>query len=170
MMSDLVEVFKVVGAAGGLISAGFLLYDRLVRIRPQAFLTKGEYPGQLMITVRNVSNESIIVDEFAVAPNIFGIAHGDSTRAIAAVVVARRGHEEKQSSRKVFIVLKPLEELQLNLITFDKFEQASGDQAVVMRIAWRTTRFRMPFKRNIKIRTSAADIRAMKEKGSDIDD
>jgi hypothetical protein len=50
-MSDLVEAFKVVGAAGGLISAGFLLYDRLVRIRPQAFLEKGEYPGQLMITV-----------------------------------------------------------------------------------------------------------------------
>jgi hypothetical protein len=37
MMSDLVEAFKVVGAGGGLISAGFLLYDRLVRIRPQAF-------------------------------------------------------------------------------------------------------------------------------------
>jgi hypothetical protein len=169
MMSDLVEAFKVVGAAGGLISAGFLLYDRLVRIRPQAFLTKGEYPGQLMITVRNVSNESIIMDEFAVAPNIFGIAHGDSTRAIAEVVI-RRGHEAKQSSRKVFIVLEPLEELQLNLITFDKFEQASGDQAIVMLIAWRTTRFRMPFKRNIKIRTSAADIRAMKEKGRDADD
>jgi len=27
MMSDLVEVFKVVGAAGGLISAGFLLFS-----------------------------------------------------------------------------------------------------------------------------------------------
>src|SRR5260370_17675927 len=81
------EAFKVVGAAGGLISAGFLFYDRLVRIRPQAFLTKAEYPGQLMITVRNVSNESIIVDEFAVAPNIFGIAHGDTTRAIPQVSV-----------------------------------------------------------------------------------
>jgi hypothetical protein len=123
-----------------------------------------------MIMVRNVSNESIIMDEFAVAPNIVGIAHGNSTRAMAEVVTARRGHDEKQSSRRVFIVLKPLEELQLNLITFDKIEQALGGQAVIVRIAWRTTRFRMPFKRNIKIRTSMADIQAMKEKGSDIDD
>jgi hypothetical protein len=44
-MSDFVEAFKVVGAAGGLISAGFLLYDRLMRIRPEAFLSDGEYPA-----------------------------------------------------------------------------------------------------------------------------
>jgi hypothetical protein len=168
-MSDFVEAFKVVGSAGGLISAGFILYDRLVRIRPQAFLTQGEYPGQLDITVRNVSNESIIMDQFTVAPNILGIAHGDSVRAIADVVIgdviAGRSNKEKQSSRSVFIILKPLAELQLKLVTFDKFEQALGAQVVVMQIAWRTTRFRMPFKRNIKIRTSVADIRAMKEKG-----
>jgi hypothetical protein len=169
MMSDFIEAYKVVGASGGLISAGFILYDRLVRIRPQAFLTKGEYPGFLDITVRNVSNETLILDEIGASPNIFGIAEGDGTRAIVEAIHGR-GDDVAESSRKVFIVIKPLQELQLRLVTFEKFEQASGDQAVVMRIAWRTTRFRMPFKRNIKIRTSVADIRAMKEKVSDIND
>jgi hypothetical protein len=165
-MSDLLEAFKVVGAAGGLISAGFLLYDRLMRIRPDAFLSSGEYPGQLMVTVRNVSNEPIILDEIAVAPNIFGIAHGDGVRAMTDII-HHRGDSERESSRKVFIVLKPLQELELGLITFDKFEQASADQKLVAQFSWRTTRFRMPFKRSIKINTSVADIRAMKEAKED---
>jgi hypothetical protein len=168
-MSDLVEVFKVVGAAGGLISAGFLLYDRLVRIRPEAFLSGGEYPGQLDITVRNVSNESIILDQIGASPNIFGIAQGDGVHAIAEAI-HRRGDDVTESSRKVFIVLKPLEELQLKLITFDRFNQASPDQKVVARISWRTTRVRMPFKRNVRINTSVADIRAMKNPGSAVED
>jgi hypothetical protein len=127
MMSDLVEAFKVVGSAGGLISAGFILYDRLVRIRPQAFLTQGEYPGQLDITVRNVSNETVILDEIGASPNIFGIAKDNGIRAIAEAV-HRRGDDVAESSRKVFIVIKPLEELELKLVTFDKFEKASADQ------------------------------------------
>jgi hypothetical protein len=161
-MSNLLEAFKVVGAAGGLISAGFLLYDRLVRIRPDAFLSKGEYPGHLDITVRNVSNESIILDEVGASPNIFGIVKGEGAHAMAEAI-HRRGDDVAESSREVFIVLKPLEELQLKLVTFDKFNQAASDQKVVARFSWRTTRFRMPFKRNIKIKTSVADIRAMKD-------
>jgi hypothetical protein len=160
-MSEFVEVFKVVGAAGGLISAVFLLYDRLVRIRPEVFLSNGEYPGHLDVTVRNVSNESIILDEIGVSPNILGLAQGDGIHAIAEAI-HRRGDDVTESTREVFIVLKPLEELQLKLVTFDKFNQASNDQKIVTRISWRTTRFRIPFKRNVKIRTSVADIRAMK--------
>jgi hypothetical protein len=161
-MNNLLEVFKVVGAAGGLISAGFLLYDRLVRIRPDAFLSRGEYPGHLDITVRNVSNESIILDEIGVSPNLLGVAEGDGVRAIVEAI-HRRGDDVIESSRDMFIVLKPLEEVQLKVVTFDKFERASAGQKVVIRLSWRTTRFRMPFKRNVKIRTSAADIRAMKD-------
>lgn len=169
-MSNLLEAFKVVGAAGGLISAVFLLYDRLVRIRPDAFLSMGEYPGHLDMTVRNVSNESIILDEIGVSPNILGVAKGDGVRAIVEAI-HRRGDDVAESSRNVFIVLKPLEELQLKLVTFDKFNQASAGQKVVVRLSWRTTRFRMPFKRNLKIRTSVADIRAMKNtEASDVDD
>lgn len=122
------------------------------------------YPGHLDITVRNVSNETLILDEIGASPNTFGIAEGDGTRAIVEVI-HRRGDDVAESSRKVFIVIKPLEELQLKLVTFDKFEKASADQKVVARFSWRTTRFRMPFKRNIKIKTSVADIRAMKERG-----
>ena len=161
-MSDFLEAFKVIGAAGGLISAGFLVYDRLVRGRPEAFLSNGEYPGQLMVTVRNVSTESIIVDEIAVAPNIIGIAEGNSAHAVAEII-QDRSDKEKRSSRKVFLVLKPLEALELHLITFGKFENALGTQKVTAQFSWRTTRLRFPFKRGIKVNTSVADIRAMKQ-------
>jgi hypothetical protein len=161
MMTDTLEIYKVVGASGGLISAGFLLYDRLVKIRPEAFLSHGEYPTHVDITVRNVSNESIILDEIGVSPNILGIAKGDSVHAISAAS-ERRNEDVAESAREVFIILKPLEELPLKIVTFDKFNQAMSEQKVVARFSWRTTRFRVPFKRNIKLRTSVGDIRAMK--------
>jgi hypothetical protein len=162
MMVDLLEAFKVVGAGGGLISAAFLIYDRLVRSRPEAFLNKGEYPGQVLVVVRNVSAESIILDRIAVAPNILGIALGNNAHSIAEIIEARY-EREKRSSRKVFIVLKPLEAVELHVITFDKFENALSIQKVTAEISWRTTRFRLPFERKIKIRTSVADIRAIKQ-------
>jgi hypothetical protein len=162
MMVDLMEAFKVLGAAGGLISAGFLIYDRLMRGRPEAFLSNGEHPEQLMVTVRNVSTEVIILDEIAVAPNIVGIADGNSARAMAEII-QDRSVKEKRSSRRAFIVLKPLEALELHLITFEKFENALGAQKVTAEFFWRTTRFRLPFKRTIKVTTSVADIRAMKQ-------
>jgi hypothetical protein len=165
-MADVLEVFKVVGAAAGLVSSAYFLYDRIVRIRPDAFLSSGEYPGQLRVTVRNVSNETIILDEIGVSPNIIGVAKGDTTDAFVEAFM-RRGDNVRESSREIFIVLKPLEELQLKLIPFDKFTQSAADQKVVARFSWRTTRFRLPFKRNVKIRSSVADIRAMKETEKD---
>jgi hypothetical protein len=69
-----------------------------------------------MITVRNVSDESIILDKITVAPNIYGIAYGNDTHAIAEII-HHREDEGSQSSRRVFIVLKPLQELEFGLIT-----------------------------------------------------
>lgn len=94
--------------------------------------------------------------------NILGIAHGDSVHAVAEII-HDRSEREKRSSRKVFIVLKPLERLKLNLITFEKFENALSVQKVAAQFSWRTTRFRFAFKRTIEVNTSVADIRAMKQ-------
>ena len=163
------EAFKTVGAAGGLVSSAYFLYDRIVKIRPDAFLSRGEYPGQLDITVKNVSNESIILDQISASPNIIGLAEGDGIRAIVEAV-HRRGDDVAKSSRPVFIVLKPLEEFQLKLVTFDKFEKMKAEQKVIIRLSWRTTRFRLPFRRKVRIRTSVSDIRWMKGIKDEIDD
>jgi hypothetical protein len=56
------------------------------------------------------------------------------------------------------------------MVTFDKFEKMEAEQKVVIRLAWRTTRFRLPFKRMVRIRTSVSDIRAMKDRKSYADD
>jgi hypothetical protein len=45
--TDWLEVFKVVGSAAGLISSSVFAYDRLMRIRPEVFLSVGEYPGAI---------------------------------------------------------------------------------------------------------------------------
>jgi hypothetical protein len=147
----------------GLISAAFLIYDHLIRIRPEVFLSTGEYPGHVSVVVRNVSTETIILDRIAVAPNILGIAHGSSSPHAMADIIEARDEKQNRSSRKIFIVLKPLEVLELNMVTFEKFENALAVQKVAAEISWRTTRFSLPFERKINITTSVADIRAMKQ-------
>jgi hypothetical protein len=109
------------------------------------------------------------MDEISASPNIIGLAEGDGVRAIVEAVY-RRGDDVARSSRTVFIVLKPVEEFQLKLVTFDKFKKMNDEQKVVIRLAWRTTRFKLPFKRYVRIRTSVADIRAMKDGKTNVED
>ena len=112
--------------------------------------------------MRNVSTESIILDEIGISPNILGVAEGDGIHAIVEAI-HRRGDDVVESLREVFIVLKSLEELELKLVTFDRFEKVRADEKITVRLAWRTTRYQLPFKRNIRIRTTVSDLRALKE-------
>jgi hypothetical protein len=109
------------------------------------------------------------LDEIGVSPNILGVAKGDGAQ-LAVVAFMRSGEDARESSREIFIVLKPLEEMQLSLATFDKFNHTSADRKVVLRFSWRTTRYMLPFKRNVKIKTSVFDIRAMKDAKEEMDD
>lgn len=167
VMGYWLEAFKILGSGAGLLTSGFILYDRLFRIQPDAFLIRGEYPGQVDVILRNVSNESIIIDEMSASPNLVGLAKGDSVLAIVRAVVSRREHTDK-NSRSVFIVLKPLEEIRIGLIAFDSFQKASADRDITIRFSWRTSRRRFPLKRTVSIKTSVGDIAAMKVKEDEV--
>jgi hypothetical protein len=127
-------------------------------------LAKSEYSVDAV--VRNGSNETIIVDQIGVSPNVVGLAKGHSIHSTVEAVV-RRGEEVDQSVRDCFFIIEPLGELALGLITFDAFNQLKDRDTVTIRLAWRNTRYVLPFRRNIKISTTAGDIRQLKEMRTD---
>ena len=47
MLDSVVELVKFVGGLGGLASSAFLIYDRVFRYRPAAFLIPAEYKTTL---------------------------------------------------------------------------------------------------------------------------
>ncbi len=155
-----VEGFKLVGSAAGIISGGFLVFDRFIRGRPQVYLDKA---GTLQVDVvlENSANETLIVDEIGVAPNVLGLNHGHDIRGVVAAIV-RRGEDAPESRRPCFFPVEPVGELKLGVVTFEAFKRLKSDDCITVRLKWRNTRFVLPFARNVKVRTTAGDIRKLK--------
>jgi hypothetical protein len=61
MLYSVVETVKFVGGLGGLASPAFLVYERMFRNRPAAFLFPAEFKANLRF--KNVAAETIIIDE-----------------------------------------------------------------------------------------------------------
>src|SRR5947209_7923272 len=68
MLDSLIEVVKFVGGLGGLASSAFLVYDRLLRDRPAAFLVPADFHVHLLL--RNTASETIVIDEITITPPI----------------------------------------------------------------------------------------------------
>jgi len=57
MISDPVEWLKLVGGLGGIASSGFLIYDRVYRLRPIAYLQP--HDSHVHLKIRNTANEAL---------------------------------------------------------------------------------------------------------------
>jgi hypothetical protein len=150
-----------------IVSGVFLVYDRLVRDRPQAYLADAD-AHQVDVVLKNAARETLIVDEIGVAPNVLGLARGHEIKDIVPVI-ARRGGDAPESKRSCFFAVEPLGELKLGVVTFDPFQQLKSDDGIIIRLRWRNTRFALPFARDVKVRTTAGDIRKLKGENEEED-
>lgn len=131
-----------------------------MRNRPQAYLAKAD-AHYVDVVLKNAANETLIVDEIGVAPNVLGLANGHGTRDIA-LAVARRGEDVAESKRPCFLPVEPFGELKLAVVTFDPFNQLKSDDGITIRLKWRNTRYALPFARKVTVRTTAGDVRKLK--------
>jgi hypothetical protein len=118
---------------------------------------------QLHLVIRNPSEESIIIDQIAVRPNVVGLAEGHDMRSTMEAVKNRQD-VVREAVRDCFVVLKPLEERALNLIIFEAFGKLKDNERVTIRLGWRNTRSPFPFKRSVRVKTTALDIRKFRER------
>src|ERR1700687_4984055 len=72
MLDSVIGVVKFVGGVGGLASSAFLIYDRVFRDRPAAFLIPANYKTNLRF--KNVAAETIIIDEIIITPPMLKVA------------------------------------------------------------------------------------------------
>jgi hypothetical protein len=159
-VDNLVEWFKVVGSLAGIVSVTFLVYDRVVRWRPQVYLAKqGAY--QVDVVLKNAADETLIVDEIGVAPNVLGLAHGHEEKDLRPLIVLRR-EDSSGCKRPCFFPVEPFGALKLGVVTHDPFNRLKSGHRITIRLKWRNTRFALPFARNVKVRTTAGDIRKLK--------
>ena len=162
MLDFIIETVKFVGGLGGLASTSFLLYDRIVRYRPTAFLIPVDYKTSLRI--KNVADETIIIDEILITPAILKVAKANDLVTLNEEKAASMYPTmERRVPEGIFIVIKPKEERTFSLHRFAEFENSDGKRMITIRCRWRNTRKPFPIARHVKVKSTVNDVRNMME-------
>jgi hypothetical protein len=162
MLDSVVELVKFVGGLGGLASSAFLVYDRIFRYRPAAFLLPVDYKTNLRF--KNVAAETIIIDEIVIKPPMLTVARANDLVTVneerAAVMY---GSAEDKRPEVIYVVIKPEEERTFALHRFADFENADGKTVIKIRCKWRNTRRPFPISRYVRVKTTVKEIRDLRE-------
>ncbi len=162
MLDWVVELVKFVGGLGGLASATFLVYDRIYRYRPSAFLIPVDY--KTSIRFKNVAAETIIIDQVVITPPMLLLARANDLVTVnqerAAVFYSS---EDNKLPEDIFVVIKPMKERTFALHRFADFENADGSTVIAIRCRWRNTRKPFPIGRYVRVKTTVKEVRDLRE-------
>ena len=161
MLDSVIELVKFVGGLGGLASSAFLVYDRVFRYQPLAFLFPAEYKTN--IRLKNVAAETIIIDEIAIVPPFLRAARANDLVTTNQERAAAWYSSAESKAEGVYIIIKPMEERTFALHRFADFENADGGTVVSIRCRWRNTRKSYPFNRYVRLKTTVKEIRDIRE-------
>jgi hypothetical protein len=158
---DWLEVFKVVGSASGLISAGFLIYDRVLRWRPLAYLTP--YDQQVGLVVKNVADETIVIDEITVKPAIVSLAMANDLRSTVEAAAERMWPSRTPGQpARTYAVLGPRLERVFRFVLRTEFENMPEHTKVVLTTKWHNTPKPFWWPRRVRVNTTIEEIRHLK--------
>jgi len=162
MIDTLIELIKFVGGLGGLASASFLIYDRVVRYRPTAFLFPAEYKTN--IRFKNVAAETIIIDKITVKPPLLFVRRANDLKPTNTERAEAWYSSKDPDADRIFVIIKPMEErtFMLSGVSAD-FDHATADQVFTIKCRWRNTRKPFPIARHVKIKTTARDVRELRD-------
>jgi hypothetical protein len=149
-VADAVEWVKLVGGLGGLASSGFLIYDRIWRLRPIVYLQPQK--GSVYLCVRNVANETLVIDRIDVSPKVFVISmrgNKDDFRSRLDASVDAMFETETDGESRTFSVLDPQEERSFQLNALKECDALKSDDTIRIRCVWRTTRRPWPIRRTV---------------------
>jgi hypothetical protein len=159
MISEAVEWLKLAGSIGGLAASGFLVYDRVYRLRPIVYLQPHE--NHVHLKIKNTADEALVIDEIDIFPKVLAIVvkeHGeDFLSRVDASVDAMYGDEPEGGT---FSVLRPLEERSFRLVVLKDCDDLKEHERIRIRCNWRTTRRPWPFTRSVSVTTTPKDFRS----------
>jgi hypothetical protein len=157
MISKAVEWLKLVGSIGGLASSGFLIYDRIWRLRPTVYIQPHDYNVHLRI--KNNANEALVIDKVDISPKVLNIAIMDEDDPLLSTVEAVADQYYPEEGR-TFCVLSPLEQRSFRLVALTACDGLKDNHRIKIQCAWRSTRSQWPFTRTVTVPTSPRDFRS----------
>lgn len=163
MMDWIIEGVKFVGGLGGLASSAFLIYDRILRNQPIAFLLPADFKTNLRIT--NVAPETIIIDEIVIDPPVLRVAkandlYTDSEDSAASMYPTM---QSERTPKGTYIVIKSKNERTFALHFLADLDSMNEREEIRIRCRWINTRKGVPFPRYVRLKTTVGVVRNIKE-------
>ena len=153
-MDRLLEAIKLIGGILGIATTAFIVIDRVFRGRPIfALHAVARVPGDnyLFLRVKNVLDEDVVIENWAISPAILGLSTDTSVRAIAGAVLGTISTA----------ILPPLGELKLVLLVLGEATDRKTE-TVTISADWNTTRHPWLFRRCVKIKVTVARLEELK--------
>jgi hypothetical protein len=165
MVAEFVDAVKLIGALAGLASSAFLVYDRLFRERPILFLFPGDF--KVNIRIKNISEETIIIDEIVIKPPGLTVARANDlitkNEEVQLSFYPSTAGKDDPRFQGNFIVLKPTDVRTFALHRFAEFENADDKTRVTIRCRWQNTRKLWPIPRYVRIKTTVKQVRGLQD-------
>jgi hypothetical protein len=150
------ELVKLVGGLGGIASSGFLIYDRMWRLRPTAYLRP--HDKHVRLKIRNTANEALVIDRIDVSPKVLAVVMKEGRGDLARAEATANAMYHAQTDGSTFAVIPPLEEGSFRLIELSACGSLKEDDRILIRCDWRSTRSQWPFTRSVS--TKIKDLRS----------
>lgn len=150
------EIFRLIGSAIGIAGGLFVLFDRLFRLRPIAFVVvKGNpHTAHRYIRVKNVGAVDIMITDITVRPSSFDVSTGHSVREIARAIV----------DQPAVFVLEPGQQQDFVFIANPKRPEVEDYVGRIrFTIHWRKANCTWLWQLPVVVRTRTADLEKMEE-------
>ena len=155
LVIDALEAVKLFGGIAGLLSAAFLIFDRLVRDRPILVLHRQSIGvnGYAYLRIINRVDDDLIIQSVTCRPPHISIATDHGVRAIAEAVI---------QSPLGPLIISPKSEAHLPIVKMSQTETSSQAQ-VRITIRWRRSHHAWPCDRATTLKTDIKFITTLEE-------
>jgi hypothetical protein len=136
-----IEGIKLVGAIVGIMTGMFILYDRILRVRPVVSLSP-DGSGSFVLRVANLTEEEVLIEDVEMLPKSQArIASGTGLRDKIDVIFDRhKSNAEHTGKVTIGRVLKPMSSFDLQIV--DGNTLPTLNSMVTFRVCWSPLRLR----------------------------
>ena len=136
---DIIETIKLVGGVSAIVSATFLIADRILLFRPQVDWRRVN--DQIGVVVKNVSSEAIFVENMKISPAGWALAWSGNLDHTVDEAARTIGFILEGQAEPISFVLERGDESVLHIVANSEIN-SSSDGFVEIKVTWRFCRNR----------------------------
>jgi hypothetical protein len=148
----MLEVIKILGSIVGLLTGGFIVYDRFLRFRPVIWLRPMTF-RRIELHVRNLADEDLLVEEIGVRPPSVTVAVGSEV-----------GDTVRAAAGQPFSIIIPAKaDMGFPIVTRPEFDTLPDETRLSFKLRWSLASSRWIWQKPVVLRVSRGQFRRLND-------